>query len=82
MTDIKVKGHLVITVAEASGKNKEDQVRGTGWALLTTTQYHARGRRLHLVCMQVVWDPNFVEGFVKGTPSVTAVLGATKRTIH
>ena len=35
----KVKGHLIITVAEASGKNKDDQL---------------------------VWDPNFVEGFVKG----------------
>lgn len=35
----KPKGHLVINVAEASGKNKEDQL---------------------------VWDPNFVEGFVKG----------------
>ncbi|CAK0746273.1 hypothetical protein CVIRNUC_001679 [Coccomyxa viridis] len=34
----KVKGHLIITVAEASGKNKDDQL---------------------------VWDPNFVEGFVK-----------------
>lgn len=35
----KVKGHFIINVAEASGKNKEDQL---------------------------VWDPNFVEGFVKG----------------
>lgn len=35
----KVKGHFIITVAEASGKNKDDQL---------------------------VWDPNFVEGFVKG----------------
>ncbi|BDA41887.1 hypothetical protein COCOBI_02-6850 [Coccomyxa sp. Obi] len=34
----KVKGHFIINVAEASGKNKEDQL---------------------------VWDPNFVEGFVK-----------------
>jgi hypothetical protein len=35
----KVKGHLIVKVAEATGKNKEDQL---------------------------VWDPNFVEGFVKG----------------
>ncbi|EIE25485.1 hypothetical protein COCSUDRAFT_40718 [Coccomyxa subellipsoidea C-169] len=35
----KIKGHFIINVAEASGKNKEDQL---------------------------VWDPNFVEGFVKG----------------
>ena len=34
-----MKGHFIINVAEASGKNKEDQL---------------------------VWDPNFVEGFVKG----------------
>ena len=27
MTDLKIRGHLVITVAEASGKNKEDQAR-------------------------------------------------------
>ena len=39
----KVKGHLIITVAEASGKNKDDQL---------------------------VWDPNFVEGFVKGESTI------------
>jgi hypothetical protein len=33
------KGYLVVTVAEATGKNKDDVV---------------------------VWDPSFVEGFVKG----------------
>lgn len=41
----KVKGHLIITVAETSGKNKDDQV---------------------------VWEPNFVEGFVKGKLTSTA----------
>ncbi len=39
----KIKGHFIINVAEASGKNKEDQL---------------------------VWDPNFVEGFVKGTVNI------------
>ena len=37
--DPKVKGYLVVTVAEATGKNKDEVV---------------------------VWDPAFVEGFVKG----------------
>ncbi len=51
----KVKGHLIITVAEASGKNKDDQL---------------------------VWDPNFVEGFVKSEseapfPIVGTVTAAT-----
>ena len=36
----KVRGYLVISAREASGKNKEEKV---------------------------VWDPSFVEGFVKGT---------------
>jgi hypothetical protein len=35
----KVRGYLVVTVCEATGKNKDDTV---------------------------VWDPSFVEGFVKG----------------
>lgn len=35
----RVKGYLVVSVCEASGKNKDDIV---------------------------VWDPTFVEGFVKG----------------
>lgn len=35
----KVRGYLVVTVCEATGKNKDDVV---------------------------VWDPSFVEGFVKG----------------
>jgi len=35
----RVKGYLVVSVCEASGKNKDDIV---------------------------VWDPSFVEGFVKG----------------
>ena len=51
----KVKGHLIITVAEASGKNKDDQL---------------------------VWDPNFVEGFVKGaskTPSGKASTSTSYR---
>lgn len=38
----KVRGYLVISAREASGKNKEEKV---------------------------VWDPSFVEGFVKGTHS-------------
>lgn len=37
--DPKVKGYLVVTVSEATGKNKDEVV---------------------------VWDPAFVEGFVKG----------------
>ena len=44
----KVKGHLIITVAEASGKNKDDQL---------------------------VWDPNFVEGFVKGESTTAPSMG-------
>ncbi len=44
----KVKGHLIITVAEASGKNKDDQL---------------------------VWDPNFVEGFVKGESTIAMSIG-------
>ena len=44
----KVKGHLIITVAEASGKNKDDQL---------------------------VWDPNFVEGFVKGESTSALSMG-------
>lgn len=39
----KLRGHFIINVAEASGKNKEDQL---------------------------VWDPNFVEGFVKGKQAI------------
>lgn len=39
----KTRGHLVITVSEASGLTKEKQP---------------------------VWEPNFVEGFVKGTSIV------------
>lgn len=39
MTEHKVRGHLIINVMEASGKNKQDDI---------------------------VWDPNFLEGFVKG----------------
>lgn len=35
----RVRGYLVVTVCEATGKNKDDKV---------------------------VWDPSFVEGFVKG----------------
>ena len=35
----RVRGYLVVTVCEATGKNKDDVV---------------------------VWDPSFVEGFVKG----------------
>ena len=45
---LKVKGHLIITVAEASGKNKDDQL---------------------------VWDPNFVEGFVKGESTSALSMG-------
>ena len=39
----KIRGYLTVSVAEASGKNKEDDI---------------------------VWDGNFVEGFVKGQSSV------------
>ena len=38
----KIRGYLTVSVAEASGKNKEDDI---------------------------VWDGNFVEGFVKGQSS-------------
>ena len=38
----KIRGYLTVSVAEASGKNKEDDI---------------------------VWDGNFVEGFVKGPSS-------------
>lgn len=49
----KVKGHLIITVAEASGKNKDDQL---------------------------VWDPNFVEGFVKGESTIAPSMGTAGST--
>ena len=45
----KVRGYLVISAREASGKNKEEKV---------------------------VWDPSFVEGFVKGTHSSAVPLCA------
>ena len=48
----KVRGYLVISAREASGKNKEEKV---------------------------VWDPSFVEGFVKGTHSPQCrIVQATK----
>jgi len=48
----RVKGYLVVSVCEASGKNKDDIV---------------------------VWDPSFVEGFVKGEETWGCVRGAARK---